>query len=90
MRMRNIALTGMVLVILTTLGCSKKTEEHANETQMAPAPAAQETAPAPMQSMDQGMDSESSNSPGADTNTTETQNNGQEEPQGGHESSGME
>lgn len=41
--MRKIALIGMVLVTLTTLGCSKKSEEPA----MSPAPAPEQQA-APM------------------------------------------
>jgi len=45
--MRKIALIGMVLITLTTLGCSKKSEQPATESQMSPAPASQEAAPAP-------------------------------------------
>jgi hypothetical protein len=42
--MRKIALIAMVMITLTTLGCSKKSEEPATESQMSPAPAAQENA----------------------------------------------
>jgi hypothetical protein len=45
--MRKIALIGMVLITITTLGCSKKSEEPATQSQMSPAPASQEAAPAP-------------------------------------------
>jgi hypothetical protein len=45
--MRKIALIGMVLITLTTLGCSKKSEQPTTESQMAPAPASQEAAPTP-------------------------------------------
>jgi len=45
--MRKIALIGMVLITITTLGCSKKSEQPATENQMSPAPASQEAAPAP-------------------------------------------
>ena len=45
--MRKIALIGMVLITITTLGCSKKSEESATQSQMSPAPAGQEAAPAP-------------------------------------------
>jgi hypothetical protein len=41
----------MMLLTIATVGCSKKTEEPAKESQMAPA--SQEAAPAPMQ---QGTD----------------------------------
>jgi hypothetical protein len=41
-----ILLSGMILITLTALGCSKKSQESANEGQMSPAPAAQESAPA--------------------------------------------
>lgn len=44
--MRKIILSGMILIALTALGCSKKPQESANESQMSPAPAAQESAPA--------------------------------------------
>ena len=88
MHMRNIALTGLVLVILTTVGCGKKTEEHANETEMAPAPASQDMTPMPMQ--DQGMNSEDSQPANADTHAMGTPENDQEESKDGHESSGME
>ncbi len=44
--MRKIALIGMILITLTTLGCSKKSEEPAAESQMSPAPTSQEAAPA--------------------------------------------
>ena len=45
--MHKIALIGMVLITLTTLGCSKKSEQPATESQMSPAPTSQEAAPAP-------------------------------------------
>lgn len=45
--MRKIALIGMMLITLATLGCSKKSEEPATESQMSPAPAAQQAEPAP-------------------------------------------
>lgn len=43
--MRKIALIGMVLIALTAVGCTKKSEES-SESQMAPAPSSQEAAPA--------------------------------------------
>lgn len=72
MRMRTIALIGMVLIALVTLGCSKKSEEQAEKASMPPAPASQEATPPPMQ----GMDSEDSHP--ADT-TTEGMGDGEEE-----------
>jgi hypothetical protein len=50
--MRKIALIGMLLSAIAIVGCSKKTEEQANESMKAPEPASQEAAPAPMQNMD--------------------------------------
>jgi len=90
MRMRNIAMSAMVLVLLTTLGCSKKTEEPAKETDMAPSSSVEEMAPAPMQSMDQGMESESSPSSETDTHAMGTPENDQSDSQDGDESSGKE
>ena len=84
MHMRTIALTGMVLIALTTLGCSKKTEEQAEKAPIPSPPASQEAAPAPMQ----GMDSESSQP--ADESSTESQDNGEGDSQDGHTSSNME
>lgn len=44
--MRKIALIAMVMITITTLGCSKKSEEPATNSQMSsPAPTAQENAP---------------------------------------------
>lgn len=82
--MRKIAVLGMMLLTLSALGCSKKTEEQAKETQMAPAPATQEAAPAPMQGM------ESSQPPAAGSSATGEQGNGQEKTQGGQAPSGAE
>ena len=50
--MRKIALIGLMLSAIAIIGCSKKTEEQANEGMMSPEPASQEAAPAPMQNMD--------------------------------------
>lgn len=75
MRMRNIAISAMALVFLTTLGCSKKTEEHADEMKMAPASSTQESAPAPMQ----GMESEGAPSSEADSHAMGTPEQGQSE-----------
>ena len=90
MRMRNIALAAMALVFLTTLGCSKKSEdEKPMENEMAPAPAAQESAPAPMQNMDQGTDSESSPSSDTDTQSMDAPEDNGEDSQDTNDSSGM-
>lgn len=45
--MHKIALIGMVMITLTALGCSKKSEESSERSQMAPASSSQEAAPAP-------------------------------------------
>jgi hypothetical protein len=45
--MRKIALIGMVLITLATIGCSKKSEQPATESPMSSAPTSQEVAPAP-------------------------------------------
>jgi len=84
MRMRTIALTGIVLIALATLGCGKKSEDQAEKSMMDSAPATQEAAPAPMQ----GRDSESS--PPADESATDSQDNGEGDSQDGHTSSNME
>jgi len=89
MRMRNIALAGMALVFLATLGCSKKSEDQPMEQEMAPAPAAQESAPAPMQNMEQGMDSESPPASDSDTQSMDAPEDDGEDSQDTHDSSGM-
>ena len=57
--MRKIAMIGLVVLSVAAVGCSKKTEEHANENMSAPAPA-QQAAPesAPMQGMDMNKPAE--------------------------------
>jgi|GEM_PF-2281900 len=62
--MRKIAVVGTMLLTLAVVGCSKKTEEHATESTMAP-PAQQQAAPAPMQGMDQSKPAEQPAAPGA-------------------------
>lgn len=50
--MRKIAVIGMMLLTVAAVGCSKKTEERANESVVAPPAQQQQAAPAPMQNMD--------------------------------------
>ena len=50
--MRKTVLIGMLVSAIAIVGCSKKTEERANEGMMEPGSSSQEAAPAPMQDMD--------------------------------------
>ena len=88
--MRNIALAGTALIILLSLGCSKKSEDQPKENDMAPAPAAQESAPAPMQNTEQGMNSDSSPSSDAQSKPMDAPENNGEASQDAHNSSGTE
>ena len=58
--MRKIAVIGLMVLTVAAVGCSKKTEERANESMSAPPAPAQQTAPesAPMQGMDMNKPAE--------------------------------
>jgi hypothetical protein len=58
MIMRKIAVIGLMVLTVAAVGCSKKTEERANENMSAPP--AQQAAPesAPMQGMDMSKPAE--------------------------------
>ena len=88
MRTRNLALIGTLLVVLATIGCSKKSEEPAKESEMTPAPSAQQMAPAtaPMQ----GMESEDSHNADKDSHPMNGMDSDHKDTQQEHESSGME
>ena len=94
MRMRNIALAGMALIILTTFGCSKKSEDQPMDKEMAPASTSQESSPAPMQNqnMEQGTNSETSTPSDTESQPMDAPENDSgdgEDSQGAHDSSGM-